>query len=81
MSDYNIDDAQLEAFDSEQKDVVINLFKDMHGNISEAVDTKVADALADAGRAVPTPAPRPGGPKVGAGMTHSSAISLPIAAR
>ena len=48
MSDYNIDDAQLEAFDSEQKDVVLNLFKDMHGNISEAVDAKVAEAVADA---------------------------------
>ncbi len=52
MSDYNIDDAQLEAFDSEQKDVVLNLFKDMHGNISEAVDTKVAEALADSAPAV-----------------------------
>lgn len=52
MSDYNIDDAQLEAFDSEQKDVVLNLFKDMHGNISEAVDTKVAEAMADAAPAV-----------------------------
>ena len=47
MSDYNIDDAQLEAFDGEQKDVVLNLFKDMHGNISEAVDAKVAEAIAD----------------------------------
>lgn len=52
MSDYNIDDAQLEAFDSEQKDVVLNMFKDMHGNISEAVDTKVAEAIADAAPAV-----------------------------
>ena len=41
----------------------------------------LADALADAGSAVSTPAPRPGGPKVGAGMTLSSATSLPIAAR
>lgn len=48
MSDYNIDDAQLEAFDGEQKDVVLNLFKDMHGNISEAVDSKIEEAAAAA---------------------------------
>lgn len=43
MSDYNIDDAQLEAFDGEQKDVVLNLFKDMHGDITVHVFEKIKD--------------------------------------